>query len=86
VQRSHSSAALNSLTVGLTHSRSSSLLQPDQRFYKYTSKGIESIMEKLNTGPPVVEDRHNGQVSLLISTLLLNLENPEPVSLLVIAV
>lgn len=39
--------------------------KPDQRFYKYTSKGIESIMEKLNTGPPVVEDRHNGQYEAL---------------------
>jgi len=39
--------------------------KPDQRFYKYTSKGIESIMDKLNKSPPVVEDRHNGQYEAL---------------------
>jgi len=35
--------------------------KPDQKFYKYTSCGIKSVMDKLATNPPVQEDRHNGQ-------------------------
>merc|ERR1711907_269954 len=35
--------------------------KPDQKFYKYTSKGIKSVMDKLATNPPIQEDRHNGQ-------------------------
>merc|ERR1712093_597678 len=35
--------------------------KPDQKFYKYTSRGIKSVMDKLATNPPVQEDRHNGQ-------------------------
>lgn len=39
--------------------------KPDPRFYKYTSSGINSILEKLSKNPPVVEDRHNGQYEAL---------------------
>lgn len=39
--------------------------KPDQKFYKYTSFNIESILEKLSKNPQVLEDRHNAQYDAL---------------------
>jgi len=39
--------------------------KPDQRFYKYTTTNINSILQKLAKNPPVVEDRHNGMYEQL---------------------
>merc|ERR1711998_35872 len=39
--------------------------KPDQRFYKYTTTNINTILQKLSKNPPVVEDRHNGMYEQL---------------------